>query len=562
MMSFSPDPVIAEQQMHAIIYYLTAFAYIDGDFDLSEKGFIEGYIHRLVDHRARDAMKDTEESVLKDVVSRWTKHFHEVFSDIDHQIRGHFDEPVADGEDQTQFVRAKLKLRCFELFNGFDEDNRGLLLSTVDELMHADGTIHPAEQQFRDELEALLTAPIDLEEAEMESLEEGDVVIDGVARIAAPESDHPFFQRHEFDYSADKETFGRQTAADMDVVSKAMAKLDEQRAGGAGKLASVADVRALVGHEQFLDGHTYVLHPTANKDYELLVLGDLHGCYSCLKGALLQANFFEKVQAHHDAPDKHPEMKLVLLGDYIDRGRFSYNGILRTVLQLFLAVPDHVFPLRGNHEYYVELNGRVYGAVKPSEAMTSLKDKASNDLFAAYMRLFEALPNSLIFDRTLFVHAGIPRDDTLAEKWKGPVSMNDPEIRFQMLWSDPSETDFIPLELQKASARFPFGKKQFRQFLAKLQCNTMVRGHEKVTEGFKEVYADPDARLLNLFSAGGETNNDLPEDSSYREVTPMALTIRHRDGISQMTPFRIEYERYNDPEYNAFFKSRLSSPAL
>jgi len=384
MMSFSPDPVIAEQQMHAIIYYLTAFAYIDGDFDLSEKGFIEVYIRDLVDHRARDAMKDTDEAVLKDVVSRWTQHFHEVFNDVDHQIRGHFDEPVADGEDQAQFVRAKLKLRCFELFNGFDEDNRGLLLSTVDELMHADGTIHPDEQQFRDELEALLTAPIDLDDGEFEALEEGAVVIDTAAKLDSPEADPPFFKKHEFDYSANQETFERQTSADMDVVAKAMAKLDEQRLGGAGKLASVKDVRELVGQAPFLDGHTYVLHPTPNKDYELLVLGDLHGCYSCLKGALLQADFFGKVQAHHDAPNEHPEMKLVLLGDYIDRGRFSYNGILRTVLQLFLAVPDHVFPLRGNHEYYVELNGRVYGAVKPSEAMASLQDKASNDLFAAY----------------------------------------------------------------------------------------------------------------------------------------------------------------------------------
>jgi len=44
----------------------------------------------------------------------------------------------------------------------------------------------------------------------------------------------------------------------------------------------------------------------------------------------------------------------VLLGDYIDRGRFSYNGVLRAVMQLFLAAPEHVFPLRGNHEYYIQ----------------------------------------------------------------------------------------------------------------------------------------------------------------------------------------------------------------
>ena len=49
MMAFSDDPQVAEQQMHAIIFYLTTFGYIDGDFDLSEKEFVikqlESYIH-------------------------------------------------------------------------------------------------------------------------------------------------------------------------------------------------------------------------------------------------------------------------------------------------------------------------------------------------------------------------------------------------------------------------------------------------------------------------------------------------------------------------------------
>ena len=32
---------------------------------------------------------------------------------------------------------------------------------------------------------------------------------------------------------------------------------------------------------------------------------------------------------------------LVLLGDYIDRGLFSLNGVLRTALQLFVTAPEH-----------------------------------------------------------------------------------------------------------------------------------------------------------------------------------------------------------------------------
>ena len=82
----------------------------------------------------------------------------------------------------------------------------------------------------------------------------------------------------------------------------------------------------------------------------------------------------------------------------------------------------------------------------------------------------------------------------------------------------------------------------------------MIRGHERVKEGFREVYADPDARLLSLFSAGGATNDDLPADSNYREVTPMALTVKHVAGVTQVIPFVIDYERYNDPQLNGFFR--------
>jgi hypothetical protein len=161
------------------------------------------------------------------------------------------------------------------------------------------------------------------------------------------------------------------------------------------------------------------------------------------------------------------------------------------------------------------------------------------------------------YDRALFVHGGIPRDDTFAERFRGIASLNDPDLRFQMMWSDPSEADFIPLELQKANARFPFGKRQFKRFMAALGCTTMIRGHEKINEGFRRVYDEPEAVLLSLFSAGGKANDDLPPRSSYREVTPMALGVRHRDGVSVMTPLVLDYERYNDPRYNAFFETKV-----
>jgi len=559
MVTFSPDPKTAEQQMVAIIYYLTAFGYVDGDFDASEKSFIRSYIRKLVQARAEVAMPDSGHALRQELIGKWTAHFHEMLDSIDAEIKENLSEPVADGEDQNAFVTARLKLRCFELFKQFPEESRGELLATVDELMMADGTTHPNEVAFRGELARLLEAPIEVSDLEIETLEEGAVIISEAAVLPPAAENHPFFSRSEWDYAKDKETFAQQSAVDLDVVRRVIDTLEEQRRRGTGKLKLGTTFGDFSDDAPFVDGHV-IVHPPRGKDHELLVLGDLHGCYSCLKAALLQANFFEKVQRYHDDPDNNPNMLLVLLGDYIDRGRFSYSGILRTVLQLFLTVPEHVIPLRGNHEYYVELNGRTYGAVKPAEAITSLQNIASNDVFAAYRKLFEALPNSFVFDRLFFVHAGIPRDDTFAEKWQGLESLNDYDIRFQMLWSDPSQADAIPLELQKQSARFPFGKQQFRAFMKAIGASTMFRGHERVVEGFKEIYSEPDARLLNLFSAGGATNADLPEDSNYREVKPMALTIKHQGGINEITPFEIQYEKYNSPETNAFFRDAMATP--
>ena len=558
MLTFSSDARVAEDQMHAVIFYLTAFGYIDGEFDAREKDFIQAKIHSIVTDRARVARQtftDLTDAAADEMIAKWTQHFHEVLDSVQATIESNFTEAVADGENAQQFVLQKLKLRCYELFKKFDEDNRGVLLEAVDELMRADGVIHPSEARFRAELSSLLSAPLDLDEAEMDILEQGAVVIDAAKSLSPTDDNHPFFSAFEFDYATDPDTFKKQSEADMALITKVREALAAQRAKGNGALGGIMDVRDLAGRAPFLDGHVYGLLPEPGKAYELLVLGDLHGCYSCLKAALLQGDFFRKVEAFRADPVNNPDVKVVLLGDYIDRGKFSYNGILRTVMQLFVTVPDHVYMLRGNHEYYVEYNGRIYGGVKPAEAINSLADIAPKEVFEAYMHLFEDLPNMLVFDRTLFVHAGIPRDETMARKWTGLETLNDAEVRFQMLWSDPSEADFIPPELQMANARFPFGKKQFKSFLARTGLNALVRGHERIIEGFKIIYDEPEGKLLNLFSAGGRNNGDLPETSNYREVSPMALTIQYRDGVSQVTPFLIDYEKYNDPKYNAFFRA-------
>jgi hypothetical protein len=555
MLTFSTDPNVAEQQMNAIIFYLTAFGYIDGEFDFTEKTFVRIYIRQLVAARARSAMPNADARTRDEIVDRFVNHFLEVFEQIDRGVKDLFDEAVADGEDVEKFVYAKLKLRSYEIFQTFDDANQRELLATVDELIYADGSVHPAEDKFRKELEGLLhsgATALDISEVEVVR-EQNRVAIGGPAALQSRHEDHPFFAGFEQHYSADPERIRGQVAADLDLMRRFVAKLEDQRLAGRNRLAGKKTVTDFLGEPAFLDGHVYVSPADPGRIYELTVLGDLHGCYSCLKAALLQADFFAKVEAWR-LDHRQPEPKLVLLGDYIDRGRFSYNGVLRAVMQLFLAAPEHVYPLRGNHEYYVEYRGRIYGGVKPAEAINTLVNHMPREVFAEYMRMFEALPNVLFFDDMMFVHAGIPRDVDIRAKLHDFAALNDPELRFQMLWSDPSTADFIPEDLQAQNARFPFGQRQFEAFMQKLGCSILVRGHEKIEAGFRSMYGDQ-ASLITLFSAGGADNNDLPPESSYRGVTPMAATIRLENGVTQVTPWLIDYQRFNDPKRNRFFAS-------
>ncbi|MET0794865.1 MAG: metallophosphoesterase family protein [Polyangiaceae bacterium] len=555
MLKFSQDGPTADKQMRAVIFYLTTFGYIDGDFDDSEKAFVRSYVRKLIESRVHDAVAESEQQLRSELVEKFTKHFHEVFEGIDRQVKDLFTEAVAEGEAQDTFVHSKLKLRCFEIFKGFDAGNQEQLMDTIDELIRADGQVHPAELKFRGELAALLEADLGVELLEDESQVRSSAVAKGEKLVPTSEN-HPFFDQFEKHYTADPARLRQQIEADRKLIDRVIAQLDKQRQAGKGLLTGKHSVAELKGAPPFLDGHVHVLQPEAGREYELIVVGDLHGCYSCLKAVLMQSDFFAKVNAFVGDPEHNPEPKLVLLGDYIDRGMFSYQGVLRSAMQLFLRAPDHVYLLRGNHEYYIEHQGRVLGAVRPSEAMNTLKPHLSQEVFAHYMQLFDALPNMLFFERLLFVHGGIARDLLLKEKYQDLSSLNDWDIRFQMMWSDPSSADVIPAALQEQSSRFPFGRLQSQAFLQKVGCHTLVRGHEKVDEGFRRVYDDANQLLITLFSAGGRDNKDIPADSSYRSVTPMAMTVKYKDGKSQITPWQIDYARYNSAETNKFFESR------
>lgn len=550
MLTFSTDPDQANRELDATLYLLASFGFIDGHFDKSEREYIEEFILQIAEHLEPDESTSAARARRASLIDRLDRKLQRVEA----ELRAMWDEPTAEGERALSFVRSRVKLRCFEILEGFSLPDKKTLMEAVDDMLKADGVAHPEEVQFRNELMAILMGKKSTPHlARYKGAEGRRVFIHPHAVWPRTEINDRTLTQIERHYSSDPDEFKHQLNQDMLRAERFIKILESKRAGNEGVLEGVQTVDEFAGKKPFLDGHVHVIPPTHAPGYELTVLGDLHGCYSCLKSALMQSDFLGKVERYNKSPHTLPEPYLVVLGDYIDRGLYSFEGVLRALLSLAAAMPKHVILLRGNHEFYLERDGTVFGGVRPADALDALMPYAPMDIFQTYRRLFENLPSTVLFGDIMLVHAGIPRDATIAERYQDLSSLNDPVIRFEMMWSDPSSVDVVPDELQAASNRFAFGHDQAKEFLHRMGISTLIRGHEKVNEGFVVNFDEPDLRLITLFSAGGSDNWDLPERSSYRSVTPTALTIRYRDGRTDIEPWVIDYKVYNDPELNDFY---------
>ncbi len=553
MLTLHHNKLIADQQMIGIIFCLTCFGYIDGEFDGDERSFISEYIDKLARLQAESLFVSSERSWEREARIRdQASHFSRIFDQIDREIADAAEEIVAAGESQMDYLMARLELETYRVFKQFDEQGQQELFDAVDELLMADGVAHPNELKFRQELQRFLQIDV-ASPAPQPTSDRPSISFTEPVQLDPGRRNHTIFQALERQYPASPTAMAQALEADIRLVTDVMNLHAEQRALGEGKLASAETVRDFAGQEKFLDGYTWVTPPAPDESWELTVLGDLHGCYSCLKAAVIQSRFFERVAAWEEDPSSVARPAMVLLGDYVDRGLFSFQGVLRGALELFRAAPDHVFILRGNHEMLFDLNGEVLPAVRPAEALNDLKAHSSYEHQIAYKNLFDALPTALIFDQILFVHGGVPKDKTMREHFTDLSSLNAQPVRLDMMWGDPSDTEVVPEELQERATRFSFGRHQSKAFLERIGCHTMIRGHEKLNDGYGVTYQDDDQVVVTIFSAGGSLNEDLPLNSSYRRVDPKALTVRYLNGEAKVEPWSIAYRPYVSPELNGFY---------
>ena len=531
-------------------------SYIDGVFHHRERAFLEHYVDSVLVMIEQSSIGSTDERAR--LRTAWRAHFEERFRQLEAEISVLAQEVMAAGNDT--YVASRLRVRAVTLFSAMPPGEQAIALELVTALVHADGQITKNEHNLQEELHGLFTAkpvrvPVAAPHAKTLTGAERvtpPLIVMPFARKPLTASSHPLLDPIEQTLSPHPVERKAQIDWDYQLLLKAMNQWQRMRTIGANRLTGITNIDQLQPGTRFLDRYIHVMRPSA--PLELIVLGDLHGCYSCLKAALLQTNFIQRAWAHQWDPANHPDVKLVLLGDYIDRGRFSFDGVLRAVLHLFVSLPDHVVLLRGNHEWLRWIDNRITSGVYPAEALASLAPHVPIEMLEAYRQLFEQMPTSFICEKTLFVLAGIPRDDTFAERYRDLSSLNDDDLRFQMMWSDPVAADHIPVELQRMDPRFSFGRNQFKAFMQKTGLGALIRGHEKIDRGFDLFYDLGEHMLVNVFSSGGSDNADLPIDSSYRAVTPMAVTLQTIAGRVTATPWQLLYQPFNFAPHNGLYR--------
>lgn len=143
------------------------------------------------------------------------------------------------------------------------------------------------------------------------------------------------------------------------------------------------------------------------------VIGDIHGCYEEFEKLVEKININFK------------EDRLVLLGDYIDRGDNSFEVVEKIIALEKEYGKDNIILLKGNHELmaidFFEGKGSCY---LYNSGNTTIKEyKSHNRQLEEHIGFFKGLRNYYQDEHYIYVHGGI----------KPGVDLQEQEI-FDLLW--------------------------------------------------------------------------------------------------------------------------------
>ncbi len=156
----------------------------------------------------------------------------------------------------------------------------------------------------------------------------------------------------------------------------------------------------------------------------LFAIGDIHGCFDSLKELVENEIKLQK------------DDKLILLGDYIDRGD-RCKEVVDFIMELQEKEFD-VVPLMGNHEAMLldafedEKNVSKWIQNGGNETLKSFEINSLKDIESKYIEFFKGLRYYYSFEDYLFVHAGFndnllnPFTDYYSMLWKCKETYTNP----------------------------------------------------------------------------------------------------------------------------------------
>ena len=266
------------------------------------------------------------------------------------------------------------------------------------------------------------------------------------------------------------------------------------------------------------------------------VVGDVHGDFLTVYAIINRLKF---------SLGKGELDNVVLLGDYIDRGKYS-AATLYELLNFYLENPKKVTLLRGNHEtvsQYVGDFGYVSAAKEP-QFLAMAEDSASESKTSTFLpagedapsvcpellsRFFEALPIGAVINKsTLAVHGGVPNtmrwarlSDMFHMRYGCIYQFND-DIRptiMGVLWSDYNPTAEINTPGSRGISDDLLIDSQYNDETAKkflnylndkhhnfLNLKYLIHGHQWTFGTFHQ--SAPDPTVTTVFSA---LDNQSPE---------------------------------------------------
>jgi serine/threonine-protein phosphatase PP1 catalytic subunit len=213
------------------------------------------------------------------------------------------------------------------------------------------------------------------------------------------------------------------------------------------------------------------------------IFGDIHGQFSDL------IRFIEMV-------GMPPNVKLLFLGDYVDRGNNSLE-VIAFLFCLKIKYPKHVFLIRGNHECS-QVNDN-YGFLE--ECVSRYGNVDGNQIWHNVNQTFRMLPLCALINKKIFcTHGGIsPNIKSFAELncLNRNTDIPNSGIMCDLTWSDP-KTQQSKWKESDRGVSYTFNKDALSDFKKRLNIDLVIRAHQVVDDGYQ--FFD-NKSLVTVFSA-------------------------------------------------------------